>query len=49
MNDIIISLSHYVFNESTYMSNYVGSKNQNIYFFKHIIWLIPFEIRTFIN
>ena len=46
---LLQELSHYVFNESTYMSNYVGSKSQNIDFFKHINWLIPFEIRTFMN
>ena len=41
--------SHYIFNEPTYMSTYLSDKNQNELFLKHIIWLIPFEIRTLIN
>ena len=41
--------SHYIFNEPTYMGTYLSQKNQNELFLKHIIWLIPFEIRTLIN
>jgi len=42
-------LSHYIFNEKTYMSNYITNYNSGELLFKHIIWLIPFEIRTMIN
>lgn len=42
-------LSHIVFKEKTYMSCYSNDKNINETFFKHIIWLIPFEIRTLIS
>ncbi len=42
-------ISHYIFNEPTYMGSYLSHINQNKLFLKHTIWLIPFEIRTLIN
>lgn len=42
-------LSHFIFNEQTYMSSYSDKKIQYGLLVKHIIWLIPFEIRTLLN
>lgn len=46
---IFQEFSHYIFNESTYLSQYIDKSNSRDTFLRHIIWLLPFEIRILLN
>ena len=46
---VLQEFSHFIFNEPTYMSSYVEKNIQYELLIKHIIWLLPFEIRTLLN
>ena len=47
---IFQEFSHYIFKESTYLSQYINkTNNSRDTFLRHIIWLLPFEIRIILN
>lgn len=46
---IFQELSHYIFNENTYISEYIDKPDSRVTFIRHLIWILPFEIRILLN
>ena len=46
---IFQELSHFIFNENSYLSEYIDKLDSGNTFLRHVIWILPFEIRILLN